>query len=120
MTSRRALLCLFLTIVLFGAITGYYGAHDRDPPKIIDFAGSLGLLALTYVWYYVDAAERSYRRTGALGAAIILISIVAVPYYLFRSRGPGEKFKALAGLVGFCLAALVIGSGAAALGALLA
>jgi hypothetical protein len=119
-TSRRALICLFLTIVVYGAFIGYYGADHRDPPKIIDLAGSLGLLVLTYVWYYVDAAERHYQRTGALGAAIILVSVLAVPYYLCRSRAKGEKGKALLRLAGFCLAALVIGSGATALGALLA
>ena len=118
MTSKRAITCLFATIVLYAAFIGYYGAHDRDPPKIIDLAGSLGVLVLTYVWYYFDAAERAYQRTAPLGAAIILVSIVAVPYYLLRSRPKGMRAKALLRLLGFGLAALVIGSAAAVIGAL--
>jgi hypothetical protein len=43
-----------------------------------------------------------------LGGAIILMSLFAVPYYLLRSRPPGQKGRTLLRFVGFCLLCIVV------------
>lgn len=42
---------------------------------------------LVFIWYRLDSDERSYRRTPFLNVAIVALAIVAIPYYLFKSRG---------------------------------
>lgn len=117
MTSRRALRYLTLVIVVYAAFVGYFAATDRDPPRIVDLAALFGMTALTYAWYHFDAAERGYRRSAALGASMVVCALLAVPYYLLRSRESGTRAKAVARFVGYVLHAVVLGSAAAALGA---
>jgi hypothetical protein len=120
MTSRHAVLVLLALTALYGGIGGYLAAQNADPPKILDVAVSVLMLVVTYVWYYVDAKERKYNRTTLLGGAIILFSIVAVPYYLVRSRPAGQKGKALVRFLGFCVLSVVVCVLAAVPAALLA
>lgn len=112
---------LLVAVGLYGAAIGYYGAAlDRDPPKIVDRMVTLAVIILTYVWYHVDAAEREFRRTMALGAGVILLAVVAIPYYLLRSRPSGQKARALFRFLAFLGVLVGVGAAAAALTALMA
>jgi hypothetical protein len=107
-TARHAVLALLVLTAVYGGIGGCLAAQNADPPKILEVAVGVLMLVLTYVWYYVDAKERKYKRTALLGGAIILFSIVAVPYYLVRSRPAGHKGKALVRFLGFCALSVVV------------
>lgn len=56
---------------------------DGDGPYLL-----LGLVAdyLCFLWYVADSAERGFRRPRRLGAAMILLTPVAVPWCLMRTR----------------------------------
>jgi len=108
MTARQAVLALLALTAVYGGMGGYLAAQNADPPRILDVALSVLMLVATYVWYYVDARERRYNRTALLGGAIILFSIVAVPYYLVRSRPVGQKGKALLRFLGFCALSVAV------------
>lgn len=69
---------------------------------------------LSFYWYRLDSEARHYQRSRWLGIGIVMLAIVAVPYYLVRSRPAGQKGRALARLAGFCL----LLAGAAVLGGL--
>jgi hypothetical protein len=107
MRSSRVLLFMLGLSVIYGGFIGFYEVVHREVPKPVDFIYTIGFVALTYVWYYLDSAERKFLRTRGLGAAVILASIVAVPYYLYRSREPGQKLKAQRNLLLFLIATAI-------------
>jgi hypothetical protein len=56
---------------------------------------------LSFYWYRLDSEVRQYRRSRWLNVGIVMLGIVAVPYYLVRSRPAGQKGRALLRLAGF-------------------
>ncbi|GAA0743428.1 hypothetical protein LRH25_06280 [Ideonella azotifigens] len=112
MTSKRALILFFIAVVVYGALGGYFASVNAPLPKPLELLFTIGLAVLVYVWYYLDAAERRYKRSVLLGGAVIVLSVVAVPYYLVRSRPKGQRIKALLGFVGFLVLAVILFVGA--------
>jgi uncharacterized membrane protein len=51
------------------------------------FAISVAALGLVFVWYRLDSDSRQFKRTPLLSIAVVGVGIVAMPYYLFRTRG---------------------------------
>jgi hypothetical protein len=50
--------------------------------------GSMLLQAfLLFVWFHLDAERLQYKTGFLLKVAVIGLALVAIPYYLFRSRG---------------------------------
>lgn len=72
-------------------------------------------VVVPYVWFYKDSAERGFARTSAWSAGIILLSIVAVPIYLFKSRPPGKRLKAIALALGTLILSILLPAIGAAL-----
>ncbi|MBQ0936898.1 hypothetical protein [Ideonella paludis] len=107
MNSKIILIVLFLTLGLSGACSGYYESHHRATPKAFDILFLAVSTVLVYRWYYLDAAARAYRRTALLGGAVIMLPLLALPYYLFRSRPTGQKMRALLGYFGLLVLAIV-------------
>ena len=50
------------------------------------------LTLLVFTWYRLDTDQLGYRRTPWLNVSVVAISIVALPYYFFRSRGTKRGF----------------------------
>jgi hypothetical protein len=55
------------------------------PPSSL--AITIAALFLIFRWYQLDSDSREFKRTPLLSMAIIGVTILAVPYYLFRTRG---------------------------------
>ncbi len=117
MTARLARFTLLSIVFLYAAMAGYLDTHHDPVTKAIDLIFSVLMMAFTYVWYYCDANERHYKRTTMLGGAIILFSLLSVPYYLYKSRPPGQKARALMKFVTVCVLCLVVIVVSASLGA---
>ena len=66
----------------------------------------LVIVSIIYWWYHADKAQRQYRAGVFLNAGVVALSLIAVPIYLFRSRGATQGAKAFAFFIAF-LAALV-------------
>ena len=62
----------------------FYPGQAFAPSSV---ALSFLVLFLTFLWYRLDSDSRGFRRTPLLSAAIVGITILALPYYLFRTRG---------------------------------
>lgn len=60
-----------------------------------DLVFSLAGALLVFLWYRLDAAERSYRRSPWLDVGVVGLGLVALPYYFFRTRGARGGFLAL-------------------------
>lgn len=108
MNARQALYALLSISFMYAALAGITSSYDIQLPKSVELVAGLLMLAGTYIWYYLDAAERGYRRTTLLGGAVILFSLLAVPYYLFRSRSRGQRAKAIFRFFGICVLYIVV------------
>ena len=51
---------------------------------------------LVFLWFYHDTDMRNYRRSAILNIMVVSIGLIAIPYYLFRSRGAVAGFRAVA------------------------
>jgi hypothetical protein len=82
------------------------GIADRHPDRILDvdslFSTCMAALcvALACFWYWLDARERNYRRSWGLGIAMVLVTCIALPWYLIRSRSGARRVLTLAKAVG--------------------
>ncbi len=58
-----------------------------------------------FAWYRRGANERGYRRPLSLNIMMVVAAIIALPYYLFRSRGLSRGIAAtflfFAGMIGY-------------------
>ncbi len=70
-----------------GAISQYYRARHLHPPTSLPISLVLVSALLIFVWYRLDADQRSYRRAFFLNLSVIALAVLALPYYFFRSRG---------------------------------
>jgi len=108
MKPKHALYGFFAVMAAYGALAGYYQSFGANPPRSLEFALTALTIVLLYVWYYLDAEERQYNRTALLGGAVILLSALAIPYYLVRSRPPGARVKALGKFLGLAVLSVVV------------
>jgi hypothetical protein len=91
-----------VTLTLLPVAAFVFGCLDYGPGRGPE-AGSLGLtvhaalsLALVFAWFLIDARERGYKASLLLKIAMPALTIVALPYYLLRSRGLAAGALALA------------------------
>jgi len=104
--------CGFVDALLYA-----YGlAHPPTQAGIQLFMGfTLNVVLLG--WCYVDADEKKVPISGLLGFTMLFISIVGVPWYFLRSRGPIGGLKGGFGLGLFALwfVTFLVGAVAAAI-----
>jgi hypothetical protein len=77
---------------------------------------SLVCAVLVFSWYYLDSDERDYPRTPLLNVMIVAVGLVAIPYYLFRSRGARRGLRAFGMFLLALLSWLVLSAVALAIG----
>lgn len=109
-TPKRVLWLLSACALL----EGLFDAHAMAPgtrASLLPLASALALSYLSFCWYRLDSEARGYRRSRWLNSGVVALTLVAIPYYLARSRPRGQKLRALLRLIGFfllqCLAAFV-------------
>ncbi len=72
------------------------GFTDRHPDQLLDADTLISTwiaalcVVLAFCWYWLDARERNYRRSWGMGIAMVLVTCIAMPVYLIRSR-PGAR-----------------------------
>jgi hypothetical protein len=62
---------------------------------------------LIFMWYRFDSDQVSYRRSPWLNVGVIALTVIALPYYFFRSRGLGRGSVAI-GLFLLCCATYLV------------
>jgi hypothetical protein len=91
---------------IYGAVWVFFYRSDGEPETVAIFG--ILLTVAVFVWFREDATAHSFRRSPILNMAVIGLPIIAVPFYLFRSRG--LKGGALATSVAFLIFAASIAS----------
>jgi hypothetical protein len=93
--QTRVLALLPLAAFFFGCLE-YGPARGPEPGSVLSTIHAVSSLAIVGAWFLMDARARGYRASIALKAAMLVITVVALPYYLVRSRGAASGLKALA------------------------
>ncbi len=79
------LVALALAAFFQGAIDQYFYPGQILPPTTIWFM-PIGIF-LMFWWYVIDTRQRNYRRSPLINVCVIILALLALPYYFFRSRG---------------------------------
>lgn len=79
--TNLVLLALIISAFLDGIITQYFKSSTLDILSII-ISG-----VLVFTWYYFDSEEIQYKRSPFLNIGVVVIALIALPYYFFKSRG---------------------------------
>jgi hypothetical protein len=115
-TPRAALLWLMAAAALTGAAMA---ASHGAPGPLMSLAGNLMLGFLPFLWYCRDGNQRGFRRTIWWNVAMVTFLFPAVFVYLWRTRAPGERGRAMLAALGCCLLTLLAALTGIALTALL-
>ena len=92
--KTRVLALLPAVAVVFGCLE-FGPGHGPDPGGSLFTLHVVLSLAVVFVWFSMDARERAYRPSTFLQIAMVALTSLALPYYLFRSRGVAGGFRAL-------------------------
>src|SRR5688500_15146525 len=85
--KHRALLMLGLVSLLVPMGEVLVLRRPAEPWSIYTIVYALLTTYAIYWWYAIDKRERNFRAGAIQNIGVVFLSIVAVPVYLFRSRG---------------------------------
>jgi FAD/FMN-containing dehydrogenase len=104
---------LFLLALLMGWLDTGALRGGRQEDTLLFLHAALSAI-LIFLWFRQDAHERGYQASIALQFFMLVLSVLALPWYFFRSRGGWGGVRALAWLIlGFVAAMLCYRSAAA-------
>lgn len=80
---------ILVVFVMASFVTGIVGQYFWPNTRISGADVAYGVFGafLIFAWYRIDARQHGYRRSIWLNIGVILLAIVAMPYYFFRTRG---------------------------------
>jgi hypothetical protein len=89
-----------------GVTAQYFFPGKPDSPQLLGFAlpGSL----LIFLWYHADSSAREYKRSLWLNMCVIAITMFALPYYFFRSRGLKKGLITTALMLALCVPCILL------------
>jgi len=74
-----------------GIIIGLYSS------PIIPFISAFVGLFLVLMWVIIDAREHNFKRSALFNILIVVVTVISVPFYLFKSRGLAKGLVAVTG-----------------------
>jgi hypothetical protein len=78
-----------VAILMLGFVDGAiaYYLFPGQPFAPSSFVTAFVALFFVFWWYRLDSDSHTFRRRPLLSMAILALTIFAIPYYLFRTRG---------------------------------
>ena len=105
MTSKTVSLTAILVLAIIAGLVDVYFA---DAQGLLKYAVVLGprviTLAFIIIWVHGDSREHGYERSALLDVGIFLLTVVFIPVYLFKSREPGRRARAIGLFAVMCVA----------------
>ena len=92
--DARGVVLISLAVIAFVSGVTRQVLEPGQPFAQADISFALLSVALIFAWYRMDAVQRGYRRSPFLDVMVVAITILALPYYFFRTRGLVGGFRA--------------------------
>lgn len=90
-----------IALIMCGFAQAFVISNDTNANQFQDYSNVFTSFMLNFTmlgWCSVDAEERAVRISALLKFALIIISVIGVPWYFLRSRGFVGAFKNVFGL----------------------
>jgi hypothetical protein len=87
MFSNRPTIALTVFVAVVGLIAGCGIGHFKIAASIGSLVCVILLSVAVFAWFREDASRLLYRRSFVFNIAFVSLTIIVLPYYLFRSRG---------------------------------
>jgi hypothetical protein len=94
-TETKVLALLPALSLVFGCLE-YGPLQGPERGSLLLTLHAIASLAVVSAWFWIDARRRAYKASIVLRVAMFILTVVALPYYLFRSRGLAGGLKGLA------------------------
>lgn len=117
--GKQALATLLLIAALIGILGGHFAERYRYSSVVWRLVLEVLFSFVSFVWYCRDSDARGFVRTRWRSVAMVGVTPVAIPFYLWRSRPPGSRGRAILRFFGFAVQLLCATAFGMALGALL-
>lgn len=108
---------LFLIASLIASAVEVFVGETEILSTVLEISDFLVSAILSYIWFVLDTNEKAFKRTPLWNTGIILLPIIFIPIYFFKSREPREAGKAcfilaliVAALVGVIFAGDMLGN----------
>lgn len=92
--ETKLLVALPLMALVFGCLE-YAPLRGPERGSWLLTLHAVASLVLVFAWFLVDERRRGYKASIVLKISMVVLTVVALPFYLFRSRGLAGGFKAL-------------------------
>lgn len=73
----------------------------------INIAYEIALLVACFIWLGLDSHQLQIRRPWWLNVGIVLLTLVFVTYYLYKTRPPGHRGHAILSFFGIVFGSLI-------------
>lgn len=73
----------------------------------INFVYQLATLIACFAWLHLDSRQLDIRRPWWLNVGIVLVTSVFVPYYLYKTRPPGQRGQAILSFLGVVFGSVI-------------
>ena len=110
--SSASLRAAAITAAVCSVAAAIYGAAQAEPLPIMAIGLSVAPVLAVILWVQKDARRTGVAAVHDLGMFLWFTWPVAIPWYAFKTRGPGG-WKLALGLIALCLSASAIGGLAA-------
>ena len=107
MPRTKQVLWALVAVALASGLAGAFSL-EASTAGLLELLSLAAYIGLIFAWYYSDSEARSYPRSGALNFLMVIVVPLALPYYLFRSRGAKLGFLALSKCIAFLVLLWVV------------
>lgn len=94
-TQTKLLAVLPVLSLVFGFLE-YGPAQAPEPGSVMMSVHAISSLVIVFAWFWLDARGRAYKPSIVLMIGMLSLTVVALPYYMLRSRGLSDGLKSLA------------------------
>jgi hypothetical protein len=107
MTRSTRVLAAIPVLSIAAGVLSTSGGSSGSLGNTLVLVQSVGSIALIVFWFLLDARDRNYRASWGLKISMVVLTVVALPYYLFRSRGASGGLRALLVSVALLIVSMV-------------
>ena len=114
LTEKRKILLIYIPLAAFLSMMSGIVFGQNQAVGLVNLLFGVVINVLALLWVKIDADERHYELSRFFTFAVVLFSILAIIYYLFRSRGVTRGLIStgllISYVVGVIFALVVVGS----------